>query len=106
MAYYAIFYHKDGTFAGWQAETEAECRAKLIDMLKCRKVYDRCAGTTIVQRTPSTGGLLFGKNPKTDVLTEFNKALKAGEIAFDEDAVWPKQDKRKAKPSKADNRRN
>lgn len=83
--YFATIYCTDNTIHLWPAETKEECEAKLLDLLKDRKVYDRVDRTTIIKRELQGNQYVFGSPESLNIKAKFDKLLKRGQIEFEEE---------------------
>ena len=84
--HYAVFYSKDGTIHLWPGESKEDCERKLYDMLKDKRVHDRCRRTTIIKRDAKTVGeeeFVFGSPASLNVLEKFDKDLSRGKVEFE-----------------------
>lgn len=62
IKFYLVVYCKDETIHLWPGKDKEDCRNKLIDMCKNKKLKDRILSATIIQRDVSKikDGLIFG----------------------------------------------
>lgn len=79
--YYAVIYCTDGTIHLWKADTKEECENKLFELLKDKRVFDRCERTTIIKRE-FTDKYLFGNPDSLNIKAKFEKALKKHKVDF------------------------
>lgn len=84
--YYAVFYSTDGTIHLWAGDSKEDCEEKLFEMLKTKKIHDRCKRTTIICRDAKAvgeEGYIFGSPKSLNILERFDKMLKKGQIEYE-----------------------